>query len=262
MKIYLISLVGDIDRRDSIKINFPLNYTAMKIVNAVDGKNKTAKEYFDFLSIMYLKNKNLITPSELGCTLSHIEALNLFLKSKDNQSLILEDDVMGEDKNIDLIINMSNYIPKNSILICGGQEGFDHWKYIVGKKIENNLYEIPRFSLKFIYRACCYVVDRESAQYLYNYHNKNYNVVDHWYNILKKSDVKVFYCNQLSHPLDLSQSKIEREREIFYKNGFFLSNKSRKKNFFNKVFTRLINDMTLIILLFLGYRFLKVNFNG
>lgn len=261
MKIFLISLLEDSNRRAKIKLQFPFFYKNMEIINAINGKEQSAKDYFYFLSRLYSKNRNLITPSELGCTLSHLDALNNFLNSEDKYSLILEDDILGADINIESIREITNHLPQNSILICGGQEGFDNWKYIVGKKVADGLYELPRFSSKFIYRACCYVVDRDSARYLYKYHSENYGIADHWYNILKGSDVNFFYYNQLCHPLDLTDSRIEPERDFFYKKGFVLLNKSDKRNIFNKLITRLNNDLILFILLLRGYRFVRSKLN-
>jgi len=60
-----------------------------------------------------------MSPGELGCTMSHIKALEQFLKSDNDVALILEDDIMGTDENIQKLIDLNvSSIDDNSIVMC------------------------------------------------------------------------------------------------------------------------------------------------
>ena len=98
--IYLVSLEQDTKRREELKLRFPNHYDDFIQINAVDGRKISAKEYYDKTIEYFIKTNKTMSPSELGCTLSHIKALEEFIKTNNNYALILEDDVIGEDKDI------------------------------------------------------------------------------------------------------------------------------------------------------------------
>lgn len=75
MKIYLISLEQDIQRRTELAKRFPKTYPNMQWIQAVNGKDLSAKEYFSYAQQYFNIHQKIITPSEVGCTLSHIQAL-------------------------------------------------------------------------------------------------------------------------------------------------------------------------------------------
>jgi glycosyl transferase family 25 len=253
--IYFISIEGDDFRRTELKNCFPKFYPKMLWVKAVNGKSLSAKEYF-FYAQKYLKNnKKLITPSELGCTLSHIKALKNFLITDEDYCLILEDDVIGCDQDIILLENLVNILPENSLMLCGGQEGLSFDKYILGKEIGDNIFSIPRFSTKFLSRTCCYIVDKKAAKKILMSHDDNLKVADHWYDIFTNNNINFLFFNLFKHPVDLKNSHIECEREYFYENIFW--KRVLQQGFFWKVFNRLRNDVYLILLSFMGYKRVK-----
>ncbi|WP_436862243.1 glycosyltransferase family 25 protein [Acinetobacter haemolyticus] len=255
MNIYLISMKEDVLRRSELERRFPIMYKEMYRIDAINGKSLSAKEYF-FYAQKYLKsNKKMITPSELGCTLSHIKALQNFLTTDEDYCLILEDDVIGCDQDIILLENLVNTLPENSLMLCGGQEGLSFDKYILGKNIGNNIFSIPRFSTKFLSRTCCYIVDKRTAKKILISHDDNLKVADHWHDIFKNNNINFLFFNLFKHPVDLKNSHIECEREYFYENNFW--KRVLQQGFFLKVFNRLRNDVFLIFLAFMGYKKVK-----
>ena len=70
ISIYLVSLEQDFVRRKKLKERFPETYNCFQYIEAVDGRVLPAKEYFDRTKNYFLKHKEIMTPSELGCTLS------------------------------------------------------------------------------------------------------------------------------------------------------------------------------------------------
>ncbi|NWK72818.1 glycosyltransferase family 25 protein [Acinetobacter sp. SwsAc6] len=252
MKIYLISLKHDELRRSKLSVKFLKKYKDMQCIQAVNGKELLAKNYFFYLHQFFSKFNKIITPSELGCTLSHIKALEVFLDTEEKYCLILEDDVVGSDSDILLLENIFSNIDLQGIFILRDQSNFGFEKYIFGRKLKF-FYEIPEFSVKFIFGACSYVVDRETAKALVDYHSKTLDIADLWYKINKKINKKIYYYPLFIHPEDLSDSNIEEERSKFFNNKIFVK-RLLDQRIFGKVFNRFRNDFYRFFLVFNGYR--------
>lgn len=258
MQIYLISLKNDNFRREVLENQFPRTFSNFKIIDAINGREANAGEYFNNIRKFFKKTKRLLTPSEVGCTLSHLKALNSFLESNDKYALILEDDIQGNDQDILDILNIVDSIRNlDGVFIFGGQEGFDFNKYILGKpfqikKSNYMYYEVSKFSQRFILRTCCYVVNREIAQYILSIHEDCLRNADAWSTMLELSSYRMYYANYLRHPVDLTDSTIERERESFYEYKFL--KRIYKQGILWKIFNKIYNEFYRLILLILGFK--------
>ncbi|QTD64341.1 glycosyltransferase family 25 protein [Acinetobacter towneri] len=212
--IYLVSLEKDGERRTILEKKFSKNYSQFKHINAVDGRLLSARDYFLEIQPYFKINKKLMSPAELGCTLSHIEAIKCFIESGSERALILEDDVIGDDTSLEIIKAIAKNIPENSVLICGGQDGLNT-KYLFGRySKEKKIYELAKFSYAHIFRTCCYVITRKSALAILNYQINHKTLADKWDRFFSNTDIKIMYRNVMSHPIDLSHSHIESERVL------------------------------------------------
>ncbi len=211
--IYLISLAQDSQRRKELKQKFPKSYAQFIQIEATDGRQLTATEYYEKAIKFFRKSNRIMLPTELGCTLSHIHALEEFIKTNSQYALILEDDVEGEDKDIIKILNLiKNFEPK-SLLICGR---IANKNYPFGKKTSiEGLYEISHLTHQFIHRAWSYVVTKKSANEIIEYHKHNLTIADWWNDIFKDTDTKIYYTNILSHPICRAKSHMETDRAQF-----------------------------------------------
>lgn len=256
LNIYLISLDKDQERRERMKLNFPIHYLSMKWVSAINGKEMFAKDYFYYVNKYYKKNKKIITPSEVGCALSHIKVYKEFLKTDEKYCLILEDDIMANDNDILQIKKIIEYEKPNGLVLFGGQEGLpeDYFKYIYVEKV-NQLYLISEFSKKFIIRTHCYAINREMAKYLIGFHENNLQVADHWKVLLKNK--KMYYLNLVKHPLNLSDSNIETERSFFYSNEKNFFKRVKDEGLMLKIYNRIYNDFHSLILSMKGFKRLR-----
>ncbi|MEM4620005.1 MAG: glycosyltransferase family 25 protein [Desulfurococcaceae archaeon] len=103
----------------------------------VDGRKLTAEEYFRLVACSFLKDFLLMTPGEVGCALSHMKAYENLIHSGEEYALILEDDVIGNDKDIEkiheLIPELLNRYGNRFVWYVGGMEGLSK-KYIHVKK--------------------------------------------------------------------------------------------------------------------------------
>lgn len=253
LKIYLISLEEDVERRTKLLNNFPVNYKKMEWVKAVNGKKLNAKDYFSYVQEYFSSHQKVITPGEIGCTLSHIKALEAFLSTEEHFCLILEDDVQGQDKDIEKLTVFFSNTNLRGVFLLRDQNNFGYEKYIFGKK-RSDFYEIPKFSIKFMFGACSYIVDRESARAILSHHDLNFEIADLWYKILDNSKTNFYYSPIFIHPKDLSDSNIEDERANFYINEKNFFKRVYKQGVFWKISNRINNDFCSFILFFKGYK--------
>jgi len=256
LSIYVISLKKDSNRRNDLKINFKKQYDKFKIVEAIDGKSMDVLFYYNSVVKNFVKYKEILSPSEVGCSCSHIDALKKFIDSKYDYGLILEDDVIGDDQSINRLSELLSLLPENSIVICGGQEGLKGNKYIYGKNVEgSDMCLLSRFSLRYVSRACCYLVTRKSALHILASQRKILVQADKW-NVLLNNVDKIFYSPLFSHPVDLKNSHIESERRFFRGKYFFT--RLQRSGVFYTVMDNLFKRVFLRFLLFAGFKKIKI----
>lgn len=212
-QIFLISLKSDESRRQKLKERFK-SYDKFTLIEAVDGRIMNAMEYFRYAVASFKAYGKLLSPAEIGCTLSHMKAYEEFLKSESKFALILEDDVIGDDEGIKKSFELAQNICENSILICGCQDGLDGRFSAFGKRLNAELYEVSKHSRSSIYRAAAYIVTKSSAKALLKTHNEAVCTTDFWSYLLKKNGLKMYFSDIFAHPVDLSCSAIQEARDI------------------------------------------------
>ena len=218
--IYLVSLRSDTRRREDLKKRFPTNYDEFVQIEAVNGRDLSAKDYFEKTIEFGARNRRPMLPSELGCTMSHMKVLETFVNSDFDRALILEDDVLGTDSDIEAILTISRRLPEDCVLICGGQDGLRTQQYQYGEKTDiPGVYVVCNFAYRYVFRTCCYVVTKRSAQAIIDYQNAMLSLADKWSEFFKGTSIKIYYSNILAHPQELEQSHIEQDRAAFQKTG-------------------------------------------
>lgn len=237
--IYLISLKKDEQRKKECASRFPAHYPLFNIVEAVNGNEVRAQDFHRAVTQYYNKHNQIMTPSEYGCSMSHIRALEEFLATDQKAALILEDDIIGSDDSLDKINIIAEHIIKSGneplILMCGGLDLLATKKYIAASIYQHTniagkteaIYRITPLSLRFLRFACCYLVTRQSAKSIIHRQKNNYLLIaDMWQDLLKNSKTDVIYVNKFSHPYDLSTSNIQSSRvhaRKMYRKKHFIS---------------------------------------
>ncbi|WP_111498265.1 glycosyltransferase family 25 protein [Marinobacter bohaiensis] len=218
--IYLVSLPKDSTRRDALKRRFPEFAARITHVEAVDGRELTAKDFFGHILPACMNGHRLMLPGEVGCSLSHIKALRQFLDSEAPAALILEDDVIGDDEAVARIMSLIPALPESALLICGGQEGMPARKFLFGKPTgREGLFRLADFSNRHVFRTCCYVVTRRSAADILAGHDKALQLADAWGRFFQSSPVSIYFANLLQHPEELDSSHLQQERALFGHNS-------------------------------------------
>jgi len=95
ISIYVINLERSPDRLEKIAAQLRQLNLPFQRIRAVDGKLATPEQNQCLnLSLYKKRHGKLPTPGELGCFLSHYEAICMAAQSENNVSLILEDDAI------------------------------------------------------------------------------------------------------------------------------------------------------------------------
>lgn len=220
--VYVISLKRDEERRLNLQKQFG-RYDEFKIIDAVDAKNFSASEYYKSMIDCLLKSCDekykfkipplVATPGELACTMSHIKAYKDFLQSGAEFTLILEDDVIGDDSLIKKAFLLCQDISNDSILICGVQDGLSSRFRAFGKKIKPDLYLVSPYSYASIYRTAAYILTKTSAKALLEFYKDGLYGADKWEAILRNTELKMYFSDIFSHPDELGNSGLEEQRK-------------------------------------------------
>ena len=209
--VFVISLKSDEARREKLKERFK-NYGEFKLVEATDGRAMSAKEYYGYALPSLEAYGRLLSPSEVGCSLSHVRAYEEFLKSGASFALILEDDVIGDESGIKKAFETAAKMDAGSALICGAQDGLEGRFSAFGKKLDEDFWLVSKRSYGTIYRAAAYVLDRRAAEKILQTHKKALCVADFWQILLLKNGLKMYFSDIFAHPTDLAGSNIQAER--------------------------------------------------
>ena len=209
--VFVISLKSDEARRQKLKERFK-NYGEFRLVEATDGRAMSAKEYYGYALPSLEAYGRLLSPSEIGCSLSHMRAYEEFLKSDARLALILEDDVIGDESGVKKAFETAAKMDAGSALVCGAQDGLEGRFSAFGKKLDEDFWLVSKRSYGTIYRAAAYVLDRRAAEKILQTHKKALCVADFWQILLLKNGLKMYFSDIFAHPLDLSDSNIQAER--------------------------------------------------
>jgi glycosyl transferase family 25 len=149
--------------------------------------------------------------------LSHIIALRNLIGSDVDRAVIFEDDVIF-DKNslneIDIIFSR-DYVEEHLIHL-GGQQGLDSRGYLEGDLIDRSpdVYSIKEHSLKGLYRSVGYIISRTTAKKIVEFVQDQAVCLDDFEYLVKNANIHgVMYSDVVLHPVELSGSAIETERE-------------------------------------------------
>ena len=227
MQVFIIS----IEDEESPRLNkflaqpFFQNKTLPFKKIGIKGGELSAKVYFE--QAVRGRNKPL-TPAELGCTLSHVSALEFFLKTQDEYALVLEDDaIIPSDLSIETLEKELKKIklPQNTLFSLGGIQMKESRKVrgtIKDRKfLKKVILEVhPHFYNRVNY-AVAYIVDREMAQTLVQYH-QHHRKADDWSYLFDFNDQShILMTFLMDHPdiiageTNTQLSSIEAERSKY-----------------------------------------------
>lgn len=224
MRIKVVSLPFDKERRIKIESDFISNNLEFSFSDAVYGKDIPAQIKNDLPLSSFLKRKDKKpTDGEIGCTFSHIAVYKDLLESADEWICILEDDAIIDNK-FKVFIQSLDYgsLKLGAVYILGGQDGLNNRHKVVRaingtKYIGNQIFHRIVAGEQYVFRTCCYMLHRVTAEKMLSEFQESFFVADEWAYFKRKGIIDdIFLASFIHHPLDLSNSWIEKERVIKY----------------------------------------------
>ena len=203
--IFIITLHPESERFKKTISQFPKYSQYFTIIQAIYGDRLCAREYFEY--ILKSNKSLLITPAQVGTSLSHIRALESFLATEEKTGLILEDDAVGNDMSIEHICSAASKIDGEYFLHCGAEYNS---KVYAAKRPElpSGVYEIPRFATLGLTCAQCYVVTRKAAEEIIKKQREAILPADLWYYFFKDSNINIYFTGAIWN-IDLRQTSIK-----------------------------------------------------
>jgi hypothetical protein len=157
IKIYYINLDKSVDRKNELEKDLKkYGLEAIKI-SGVDGKKIKNFQRDCVDGMKFISYDENLTPSELGCILSHFKAIKQAYDDGQNIAIILEDDI-----GLDLIPHWET--PLNEFI----QKLPDNWTIINLKPSCYNLKTLVSYKIKHCWTTGAYLINREGMKKILN----------------------------------------------------------------------------------------------
>jgi len=236
-KFYIINLKQSSERKRNIINEVDTqNINNYEIVNAVDGNKLSDKE----LEKLTFKNKNnynswgpKLTPSQVGCALSHIKIYKEFLKSDNEFAFILEDDAIFLREFDSTLKNFifKNLKYKKQILLLSELKEF-----LTNPIDKNENFEIVNVTNAFYTHS--YVINREAAKSIINFNYPLKTVADNFVFFKIYCGIKLTGLNPYILDQDKKNFKTTIEMQQEYEKNFLFKRSIYKIK--NKILKRFI----------------------
>lgn len=179
VKTFVINLERDVARREHMVAQMAALAMPFEWIRAIHGASLPAAvraEHYDEARAKWRRGRAL-TPSEIGCALSHIKAYRTMVVRGIELALILEDDVDIPAAAVPLISELARVLPSDEPLVCLLSEA----EVVPGGALTPLLdgqYSLGRF--RSGYYASSYIVTKAAAEVLANALYPVSDVADRW----------------------------------------------------------------------------------
>jgi glycosyl transferase family 25 len=187
---------------------------SVEVCGGIDGAAQTCSEYFSQFVYNYSRNRQILPPGQVGCSLSHLKIIEAFLSGTSRIGIIFEDDVEIHSTSFDMLRTGLNFVGPCDILVAGCQEGLEYLGPLFGSPVlDSQVFEVHKSSWTTIKRACAYAVGRRAAEHIRDTQRHALWASDD-FRVLGHPDGRILFCKAFSHPLDLTSSRIEAGRNV------------------------------------------------
>lgn len=202
-------------------------------IDPVWGDELSAEEYFKLAHTFYNEHRGLLTPKEVGVTLSHIEIYKRIVASN-VAAVIFESDIAVSGLQLDYFQNIIKQQPLDFIHLGVHPNSFGG-RYFWGRKLKvhHGIY-IASVHLDF-YGAFAYYLSPKAAAMLVEIHENCLHRADDWARLLSKMELRAYHAPLFPHPAE--RGALEEERKMLRSTSSF----SRRicKATFNDLYYRL-----------------------
>lgn len=184
---------------------------AIEVYFGIDGRSLPAAEYYETMVRAYAKHRQIITPAEVGCALSHLELLKKFLSSDKELAIVFEDDVLLGERSVEMLLGALELIRPRDILVACSQQTSGYSLRGLQLAARSRCYEVQKDDWGLVKRSCAYVVGREAAQHILRVQNECLWPADE-FRVFCPEKGRLLFCSAFSHPAADEASNIENER--------------------------------------------------
>lgn len=202
---------------------------SVEVVPGVDGREQKASDYFRQFQHYWREKGKILTPAEMGVSLSHSVVHRLIVERALPYAVVFEDDAQLDDDSCLLLrhlIDARAY--ERGLVLLGAQEGLEHltrMAHATAVPDGPGLWVINPDDLGFIYRAAGYVVSGEDAAALAKLAELGPALADDFAYMHANAPLPdVLICDCIGHPLVLEASSVEAERNLLRANALRLDN--------------------------------------
>ncbi len=205
-KTWVISIPGpSATRLDPLAARLRENAVSFDIVPGVDGKLLAASTYFELAKPYYEETNRFMTPSEVGCALSHLAAWKAIASGNEPFGVVLEDDALID----------SSYSQRlGSLLACreicdffvslgGHEDNIPAVRKLRGRPLANlqDIWEVCPADFTSLFGAVGYLIHKRLAERLAEMGTKRLSIVDDYARHYRNGVLKrVALTNIVGHP--------------------------------------------------------------
>lgn len=254
IKTYIISLNNSSHSSNANLINNLIkNKYDPELILGIDGNKLPSSEYYKIIQNYLNYSDQVLSPSEIGCALSHKKTIELAISSNQENCIIFEDDVIITNQGyIEINILLENLPANYDIIHLGGINTKTYYfKKIRGDKILSHpkLFRINNKYLENLHGTVGYLISKNGLLKIKKILESGIYLIDDYKYISKKTNLSIYYSNIVNHPIDINTSIIENGRRIrLERNNFKLK---------DRLHTRIIKEIKLTI----KYKLRNCNFD-
>lgn len=176
-------------------------------IEPVSGPNLLASRYFNYAVKRYNNFGKLLSPSEVGCTLSHLSIYKQLVNAE-SAALIFESDIEVTEKQLLKAISISE-VSGVDFLHLGWHPNVYYGKYFRGRCLRDEpFWEVDH--LNDFYGAFAYYITPKIAKDLISFH-ENLNRADAWAHFFHEKNYKAYFYGIFWHPRARGQLNSERD---------------------------------------------------
>jgi len=177
------------------------------------GAKLSAADYFSYISGHYSSYQKMMTPSEVGCTLAHLEIYKRLLNSRFDGVVIFEKDIDISRESIGKIKSLLAEL-KPGFIHLGWYPAVFEGRFFTGRVVDvingQQVYEVDPSN--GFYGAFSYYVSRETARMLLDFNSAFLHRADEWRRFFNQYNVKPLFSGVVSHPREGVSDIADRSR--------------------------------------------------
>lgn len=166
----------------------------------VIGAKLTAKQYY---TLGVAQAVLPLTPSEVGCKESHLQALHDFLSTDSKYAWVFEDDITFYDKIVNIDDADIDGLGESFLMLLGGVSGINKRSLkgqILGDFIGYPIIQVHPYFMTGVHGTYAYLIDRRAAEKVIEFHSKP-RLIDDWDGFVKENKgIRFLMSDIFYHP--------------------------------------------------------------